>query len=47
LYLSHGVWTPDLDPVRLAIPYVFFLCVRVCCVLPLVPCVMVENLKSE
>jgi hypothetical protein len=34
LYLSHGVWTPDLDPVRLAIPYVlFFVCVCVVCFL--------------
>jgi hypothetical protein len=32
LYLSHGVWTPDLDPVRLAIPYVFFfVCACVLC----------------
>ena len=32
--------TPDIGSFGLAIPYVF--CVRVCCVPPLVPCVMVE-----
>ena len=30
LYLSHEVWNSDLDPVRLAIPYAFFLFLFLC-----------------